>query len=1543
MFGLTPDYKLLPYKKGFKDGMIKGVVVSESVLTINQAARVAAKQPASAISIGKPSGMFSRTSQQQRIQQGMDMTPTDFVKYWSKKSGIPIEKLESLIKYQGKKSSYDAVYDKKTGETMLEVKARLVRDFLKEYPQWRDYLMRSGIGGMSRSTFGGKSIFEPVFSKKPGEKKVTRLKYLDEKKQKLNKINLTKEQQLIENKKTEDLKNFYIAIQEFLNKQPESAVLFISLYQDIGAAGMGHVVRTGAPYIAHTVNQRTQKADLTSNMREEHNFQASKAGSMLLFSAMNGTVNEDFVVIKAVYGQSSITIKNDDIINDGSKSIFDESLKLKNNFGVFKHPMGSNILQRIISGELNLDTGLVSIARLAIQGINLNQLKLNKNKQIVTEYFGVDIDIKNLTDQQIDFLVPYQNMAILGIMDGRITKARASKSIKAISNIVLKNSLEDIKTDINIQKAVNNRTRFSRSPEKRGMSTFDFDDTLAKTKSGVRATVPNADGLPKPKRKVIFLAGGAGSGKGNVVSKLNLSSMGFKIVNSDISLEWLKKNSGLPADMRDLTPAQRSTLGKLGAQSRKIARNKMMKYQGNADGVVVDGTGGSVKSMQKLVDEFKSKGYDVSMIFVDTSLDIALERNRARQERSLLDSIVKRNHEAVQNNKSDFKQMFGDRFMEVNTDNLTQSSQMPLDLVNNVEDFVISYEKLRLDAEEFATQGDEILDKGGSFDFTEFNEVVDGTPGPLLEKARQRINKFGNKDVFVLTARPQASAQAIQEFLKSQGINIPIENITGLANSTGEAKAKWMLEKFSEGYNDMYFVDDALQNVEAVRDVLNQLDAKSEVVQAKTKFSKTASQEFNKIIEESKGTKADRVISQQEALKMGRNKNWFRLFVPPSAEDFKGLLYRFLGKGKQGERHMAWFKTNLLDPFSKGIREWNTYKQSISNEYKALKKQMPSVVKLLNKKVGDTVFTVDSAIRVYLWDKFGFDIPGITPEIKAKLIAYVNENLEVKAFADTLSTLSKVPDGYIQPNKNWSLETIASDLNNIVNNIGRKQFLQDYLANVEAIFTPDNMNKIQALYGIEFREALENILFRMENGTNRLQSNDRTTNAWLGWINGSIGAIMFFNMRSALLQTISTANFINWSDNNVFKAAAAFANQKQFWKDFAMLFNSPQLKQRRAGLQTDVSASELANTFAEGGNTYLQKANAVIKYLLQIGFTPTQIADSFAISLGGSTFYRNRFNTYKKQGLSDAQANEKAMLDFQEIAEETQQSSREDLVSQQQASTLGRLILAFQNVTMQYTRLTKKAFSDLVNRRGDMKTNMSKLIYYGMVQSLIFNALQTALVFMLFGLDEEEDKEKKKIERVANGALDSLLRGTGIFGAVIATVKNVAMRYQEEKKKGWYRDDGRIIIEALQLSPPIGSKFRKIYNAIKTEQYNPGVSKEIGLRIENPNLVAISNAVEAATNIPMARIVKKANNVEEAITGQHAIWQRIALFMGWSRWDIGVKDEELEAAKKAVKDKRKKEKNKDKPPRVRCTAIKKSGGRCKNTTKNKNKRCYAHQ
>ena len=198
-------------------------------------------------------------------------------------------------------------------------------------------------------------------------------------------------------------------------------------------------------------------------------------------------------------------------------------------------------------------------------------------------------------------------------------------------------------------------------------------------------------------------------------------------------------------------------------------------------------------------------------------------------------------------------------------------------------------------------------------------------------------------------------------------------------------------------------------------------------------------------------------------------------------------------------------------------------------------------------------------------------------------------------------------------------------------------------------------------------------------------------------------AIMFFNRRSALLQMLSATNFINWSDNNPAKAAAAFANQKQYWSDWAKIFNSDKLKERRSGLKTDVSESELANI----ANRSKGDPRAILAWLLKQGFLPTQIADSFAIATGGATFYRNRINKYVNEGMTQEQAEERAWLDFTKISDEAQQSSDPALVSQLQRSVLGRLVFAFANTPMQYTRLMKKAALDLKNGRGDWKTNMS--------------------------------------------------------------------------------------------------------------------------------------------------------------------------------------------------------------------------------------------
>ncbi|MHA1988984.1 MAG: hypothetical protein ACW98D_20380, partial [Promethearchaeota archaeon] len=113
--------------------------------------------------------------------------------------------------------------------------------------------------------------------------------------------------------------------------------------------------------------------------------------------------------------------------------------------------------------------------------------------------------------------------------------------------------------------------------------------------------------------------------------------------------------------------------------------------------------------------------------------------------------------------------------------------------------------------------------KGAIWDFSEFNKVMEGKKGPLFKVAQAIQEARGTKDVFVLTARAPEAAVAIKEFLDSVGLNIPIENITGLGNSSPFAKSQWVVEKAAEGYNDFYFADDAYKNVRAVQDALDQL------------------------------------------------------------------------------------------------------------------------------------------------------------------------------------------------------------------------------------------------------------------------------------------------------------------------------------------------------------------------------------------------------------------------------------------------------------------------------------------------------------------------------------------------------------------------------------------------------------------------------------------------------------------------------------------------------------------------------------------------
>ena len=130
---------------------------------------------------------------------------------------------------------------------------------------------------------------------------------------------------------------------------------------------------------------------------------------------------------------------------------------------------------------------------------------------------------------------------------------------------------------------------------------------------------------------------------------------------------------------------------------------------------------------------------------------------------------------------------------------------------------------IKITSDEWPKIGEKMVNDGWKMDFDDFNKVTNGTPGPLIDKLKNQIKKYGNEWVYILTARHSNSEKAIYNWLLSQDIELKLENIVGLGNSTGEAKAKWIQENLIiSGINDIYFVDDAFSNVKAVKEMFEE-------------------------------------------------------------------------------------------------------------------------------------------------------------------------------------------------------------------------------------------------------------------------------------------------------------------------------------------------------------------------------------------------------------------------------------------------------------------------------------------------------------------------------------------------------------------------------------------------------------------------------------------------------------------------------------------------------------------------------------------------
>ena len=157
--------------------------------------------------------------------------------------------------------------------------------------------------------------------------------------------------------------------------------------------------------------------------------------------------------------------------------------------------------------------------------------------------------------------------------------------------------------------------------------------------------------------KAFFLAGGPGSGK-SWVSERTLSGMGLKIINSDNAFASAlnKEKMSLNMATQDAKEIARRDDIRSKAKARTGVQLKLA-LEGRL-GLILDSTARDVSRIESEANTMKFIGYDVHMVFVNTSLEVALKRNQMRA-RKVPDAIVISNHKQVQQNIGKLQRIFG--------------------------------------------------------------------------------------------------------------------------------------------------------------------------------------------------------------------------------------------------------------------------------------------------------------------------------------------------------------------------------------------------------------------------------------------------------------------------------------------------------------------------------------------------------------------------------------------------------------------------------------------------------------------------------------------------------------------------------------------------------------------------------------------------------------------------------------------------------------------------------------------------------------------
>jgi len=184
--------------------------------------------------------------------------------------------------------------------------------------------------------------------------------------------------------------------------------------------------------------------------------------------------------------------------------------------------------------------------------------------------------------------------------------------------------------------------------------------------------------------KAFFLAGGAGSGKSYSAEKATGSAAGkfewgekkstlkpgktgpygLKVVNSDEQLEYGLMQANMHSDFSKYTDDETMEKERIREKGKKLTKKKEQLWINGRLGLIIDGTAKNPNKLSLQIKSLQDVGYDTYMIFVNTSLDIALQQNAGRKRR-LPDDVVRLTWEEVQANKQQLANLFPGGFVEI--------------------------------------------------------------------------------------------------------------------------------------------------------------------------------------------------------------------------------------------------------------------------------------------------------------------------------------------------------------------------------------------------------------------------------------------------------------------------------------------------------------------------------------------------------------------------------------------------------------------------------------------------------------------------------------------------------------------------------------------------------------------------------------------------------------------------------------------------------------------------------------------------------------